>query len=1036
MKSVRFYLALIILIALEASILLFNYGREVTHHLALLEATRQTAVASVLDSYQRIIEVFYDERFNQPPTAALLSKAANSGEKDQDELRERLYNRFISSYENLQSKGIQSLQFILADGQSFLRFENPGLHSEQLMSHRPMLKSVMNGFPQGGIVEYDPVYPSYRFAFPIKQDNLVVGIVDLGVSFEAIRNSLIKLDSMENTHYWLLLKASNFASIMTPEAKSHYRSSNLDQKFLLEKLQTDQQHSKSLNRIESYLQSNPELQQALESEQGFASEICLQTNECYTVSLQALRDSNQNTTAYILSYSTADQLRQMRSSHLTVFLLGSILISIALYIFNRWLQITQRLRTISDHMAEGLYVTDTTGKLLYVNPTACEILKYSRSQLIGRNVQDLLYSDKRGKPVRRDASAIQKHNLSGTNFRSENEHFRCQDGSTIRASVVCSPVWNNGALSGSVVLFRDITHEYEIQRRQKRSDIALSSLAEGVMVTDAEGRIEAVNKAFSEITGYQEHEVLGKNPRLMKSGQHDDDFYKSMWERLILEGEWEGEIWNRRKNGQIYPELLRITSVIGKDGNITEYVATFSDITEKRQHEMQLHQLAYTDPLTKLHNRTAFIETFGHALAHAQRRKTRCALLYLDLDRFKKINDTLGHDFGDKVLLESAQRLNQAVRNEDEVARLGGDEFIVLLEDISQDDAAARVARKIVSLLGQPINLEPHTLHVTASVGIAIYPDDGNDLTTLLKNADAAMYMAKREGRNGFHYFTSAMAEKEENRFKLEIDLHTALMNDEFLLQYQPKVNLPSGKTIGYEALLYWQHPRLGLLSAGEFLSVAHDAGVMRDITHWVINESCNQMLEWLDQGLDPGRMAINIDTHTFNSSDAYDQICRTVELAGISPRRIELEIAESGLLEKPVDDPFWEQLIQLGYTLSIDDFGTGVSSLHRLIHLPVTTLKIDQSLIGGIQHDEDDCSIIRTVVAMGKGLGLNILAEGVENQTQLDFLCEIGCDQGQGFLFARPQSSVTITDSLTRHLDSHAQPKDACLQQGIKTPL
>jgi diguanylate cyclase (GGDEF)-like protein/PAS domain S-box-containing protein len=661
-----------------------------------------------------------------------------------------------------------------------------------------------------------------------------------------------------------------------------------------------------------------------------------------------------------------------------------------------------------------MYVANTKNKIVYVNPTTCSILKYSKKQLLGQDVHDLLHCDDQGKPLQSQTCTIQCHALRGEKYSSDDEHFRCRDGRVIRINMTSSPIWSNGILTGSVVLFRDITQEHEISVRQRRSEVALSSLAEGVMVTDTSGHIEAVNRAFSVITGYEEREVLGKKPSLLKSGQHNEAFYQEMWNRLILDGQWEGEVWNRRKSGQIYPERLRISSVLSEAGNVTAYVATFSDVTEQRQHEVQLQNLAYTDPLTKLHNRTAFMEMFGHALAHAKRRHKRCALLYLDLDRFKKINDTLGHDIGDKVLIESAQRLNQAVRNEDEVARLGGDEFIILLEDIRQDDAPARVARKIVSLLCQPIDLAPHTLHVTASVGISIYPDDGNDTTTLLKNADTAMYMAKREGRNGYHYFTQAMAEKEESRYKLEIDLHAALMNDEFCLRYQPKVNLYTGKTIGFEALLFWHHPDRGLLSAGDFLSVAHDAGVMRDITNWVINEACNQMLVWLDQGLDPGRMAINIDTHTFNSDDAYDQICRTIELTGVSPKRIELEIAESGLLEKPFDDPFWGQLVELGFTLSIDDFGTGVSSLYRLKHLPVTTLKIDQSFTWGIEHDEEHRTIIQTVIAMGKNLGLNILAEGVENHRQLHFLCEIGCDEGQGHLFSKPQPAVAVTELLT----------------------
>ncbi|MET0050004.1 MAG: GGDEF domain-containing phosphodiesterase, partial [Candidatus Thiodiazotropha sp.] len=335
-------------------------------------------------------------------------------------------------------------------------------------------------------------------------------------------------------------------------------------------------------------------------------------------------------------------------------------------------------------------------------------------------------------------------------------------------------------------------------------------------------------------------------------------------------------------------------------------------------------------------------------------------------------------------------------------------------------NAPARVARKIVSLLGQPICLEPHVLHVTTSVGIAVYPEDGQDANTLLKNADAAMYMAKREGRNGFHYFTEAMAKREHNRFKLEIDLHSALLNEEFLLRYQPKVDLHNDRIIGVEALLYWQHPQQGLLSAGEFLSVAHDAGVMRDITNWVINASCDQMLSWLDQGLDPGRLAINIDALTFNSSDAYDQICRTVELTGVSPHHVELEVSENGLLDKPFDDPLWRQLTDLGFTLSIDDFGTGESSLYRLKHLPVTTLKIDQSFVRDIETDEDDRSIIRTVIRMGQSLGLRILAEGVENERQHQFVRDLGCDEAQGYFYSKPREAEKITVLLEQARDEN----------------
>ncbi|MEW8281001.1 MAG: EAL domain-containing protein [Candidatus Thiodiazotropha taylori] len=1014
MKSIKFIAALIFLIGLQAGLLLFDYWREIDHQLERAEATRQTVITTVLKSYRRIIEVFHKERFNQPPTASLLAKAANSDEQQQVELRKRLYQRFITSYKHLQQEGIHGLQFILPDGRIFLRFDEPGQFGDVILEHRPMLKGALSGFPQGGVLEYDPASPSHRFAFPILHQDQVVGIIDFGVAFEAIRKTLRQLSTMQETHFLLVLKRELYETVTNPQLNPAYRTTRINPGLLLEVTRQSHDQLSSLNKIEAQLETKAPLHLALDQNQAFTEEICIKADECFIVSLQALWDNRQMASGYILSYSAVTELRNLRSKHLTLFLIGIILTSLALYAFNHWLQTTRRLQTISDHMAEGMYVTDTKGYINYVNPKACNILSYKKHQLLGQNAHQLFHCNEQGKSLADQPCMILQHNLSGDHCHSEELHFKCRDGRTIRTSIVCSPIWSNGSLAGSVVLFRDITREHETKRRQYRSDVALSSLAEGVMVTDADAKIEAVNKAFSQITGYQEEEVLGKRPNFLKSGQHDDLFYEEMWDRLILDGHWEGEIWNRRKNGQIYPELLRITSVVGEAGNVSSYVATFSDVTEKRRHEMELHNLAYTDPLTQLHNRAAFLEMFDHALAHTERRNTRCALLYLDLDRFKKINDTLGHDMGDKVLQISAERLNQAVRNNDEVARLGGDEFIVLLEDIHHDDAPARVARKIISLLSQPINLEPHTLHITTSIGIAIYPDDGDDTTTLLKNADAAMYMAKREGRNGYHYFTKAMAKKEENRFKLEIDLHTALMNDEFLLRYQPKVDLYSGETTGFEALLYWQHPQRGLLSAGEFLSVAHDAGVMREITHWVINEACSQMQSWLDQGLNPGRMAINIDTHTFNSSDAYDQICRTVEMSGVSPHSIELEIAESGLLEKPFDDPFWDQLVKLGFTLSIDDFGTGVSSLYRLKRLPVTTLKIDQSFIQNIEHDEQDRSIICTVIAMGKSLGLKILAEGVENHRQLHFLSEIGCDEGQGHLFSKPQPPLMITDLLS----------------------
>ncbi len=1016
MKVLRFFVSLSLLIGLEASILLFNYWRDIEHHLLIFEHMQQTALSSALDSYQRMLEVIHGERFELPSTADLLIKATHTDTEGREQIRSQLLDRYQATFSRLTGKGVRTLQFVLPNGHSLLHLSKPDLPEQDLLATRPMLRQVLAGYPQASLFENDPLCPCYFFAFPISSGGRIIGAVDFGVPFEAIRDAMHQ--SLEpEVHFELLLDRVPFAKSrhLYGQTSTPLHNSAIHPDYLSIGGEDSRLTGSALTRIKHQLRSNPQIQSALAQGTDLSREICLTGEACYAVNLNVVPDSQMRKRGYILTISQLTATHQLRRTYWTAFLLGSSLIIFALYTFHHWLQTTQRLRTVSDHMAEGMYVLDTSGKILYINPAACQILDYSKQQLNGQAAHKLFHCHADGKPLSLSEYPLLQHTMRGEQYQCDDEHFRCRDGSVIRVGVLSSPFWTASGLSGSVVLFRDITREYEVQKRQQRSEVALSTLAEGVMVTRPDGYIETVNSAFCEITGYSEAEVLGKKPDILKSGRHDKAFYSSLWKQLIIEGHWEGEIWNRRKNGQIYPEFLRITRVTDEQGNVTDYVATFTDITEKRNQEQQLHKLAYTDPLTQLHNRVAFLEMFERTLAHAERQSSRCALLYLDLDRFKKINDTLGHQFGDQLLVEIANRLDQAVRADDVVARLGGDEFIVLLEDIRQDNAPARVARKIVSLLGQPISLDPHVLHVTTSIGIAVYPEDGRDANTLLKNADSAMYMAKREGRNGFHYFTEAMAKREHNRFKLEIDLHSALLNEEFLLRYQPKIDLNDDRIVGVEALLYWQHPQRGLLNAGEFLSVAHDAGVMRDVTNWVINASCDQMLGWLDQGLNPGRLAINIDTLTFNSSDAYDQIFRTVELTGVSPNHVDLEISENGILEKPFDDPLWRQLVDLGFTLSIDDFGTGESSLYRLKHLPVTTLKIDQSFIRDIETDEDDRSIIRTVIRMGQSLGLRILAEGVENKRQRDFVKNMGCDEAQGYFYSKPVDAARIATILEK---------------------
>lgn len=1020
MRAARLPLVILLMLTVLALVLSANYWREIEVRQRFLMTAQEMALTSRLQSYRRLVEVLNENLFSRPEVGAMLAEADRADEAGRARLRERLHRQFYPTYSNLKRNDFRALQFVLADGRSFLRFNLPDLHDDPVARRRPILRQALAGEAPTPALETGGIYPGYRFAFPIRHDGEVAGAVDFCLSFEVILQSLSKADGYVDSYNQFMLRKGLLDMANPPGlVRDLYRESHISPNYVVEAAAGSERPEGDRHLIETIhreLRNDTALQRAMQRGEAVSQVVCHYLNSCHAVILQPVADSRQRTAGYILSYIPMEGVVYLQRSHLAAFLFGSLLIGMTAMALRRWLETNNRLRTISDHMAEGMYVMDESGAIIYVNPTACEILRYPEEQLLGMQAHRLFHARANDESDTPACCPIRTRAEVGDIFRSEEERFRCRDGSVIRVSIVGSPLWSDDSLSGCVVLFRDITAEYEVRLRLQRSDVAFSSLSEAVMVTSPDGTIQAVNRAFSQITGYAEEEVIGNTPRLLKSGRHDTAFYQALWNSIIDEGRWEGDVWNRRKCGEIYPEHLHIVAVKGTDEAPTGFVATFSDVTEKRRQEQTLRQLAYHDPLTGLHNRAAFLEMFEHALGHAERRQSRLALLYLDLDRFKKINDTLGHVIGDQVLEESAARLRQVVRSDDEVARLGGDEFIIMLEDFAHVDSPARVARKTLSLLGQPIYIDPHVLHVTTSIGIALYPDDGHDATSLLKNADAAMYMAKREGRNGFHYFTPAMAEKAENRFNLEIDLHTALLNDEFRLYYQPKVDLASGRISGLEALLRWEHPKRGLLSPRAFLKVAHDAGVMRDITHWVITESCRQLQEWLDAGLQPGRIAINVDSHTFNSRDAYDQIGRTVEIAGISPRLVELEIPESGLLEKSFDDEFWRLLVDMGFELSIDDFGIGESSLLRLKHLPVTTLKIDKSFIRDIDSDENDRAIIRTVIAMGKSLGVRVLAEGVEDVRQLRFLRETGCDEVQGHLFSPPLQAALIPSLLAAH--------------------
>ncbi|HFC53513.1 MAG TPA: EAL domain-containing protein [Gammaproteobacteria bacterium] len=555
------------------------------------------------------------------------------------------------------------------------------------------------------------------------------------------------------------------------------------------------------------------------------------------------------------------------------------------------------------------------------------------------------------------------------------------------------------------------------QRDLKRAAVVFEGTSEGIIITDSQHRIVAVNRAFTRITGYTLEEVRGKNPSLLQSGRHDEAFFQAMWQSLNETGQWQGEIWNRRKNGQIYPELLTVNVVQDKDGKTTHHVGIFSDISQIKETEYKLAHLAHHDPLTELPNRLLFHDRLEQAILRAQREGNRAAILFLDLDRFKNINDSMGHAKGDLLLQRVAERLKEAMRADDTIARLGGDEFVLIIESLKSRGNAAAVAKHILSLFRQPFCLENQEVFVDASAGISIYPDDGEDAQTLVRNADAAMYRAKAEGRNNFQFYTSELTAHATERLTLENQLRRALERDEFELYYQPQFSLKNGDGLdGVEALIRWQQSEQGLILPDRFVPVAEETGLIVPIGEWVLRTACTQHQSWVADGYRPIRMAVNLSARQFHHPDLARMVAAILEETGMPPSSLELELTESIIMRDAEGTiKMLHELSEMGIILSIDDFGTGYSSLSYMKHFPINRLKIDQSFVRDITNGKLEAEMIIPIIALGHSMKLQVLAEGVEIEEQLHYLKEQGCDEAQGYIYSRPLPPDQVTKFMVK---------------------
>ncbi|MGZ8195801.1 MAG: bifunctional diguanylate cyclase/phosphodiesterase [Methylosarcina sp.] len=664
----------------------------------------------------------------------------------------------------------------------------------------------------------------------------------------------------------------------------------------------------------------------------------------------------------------------------------------------------EKLRAYLDNISDTIWLIDSNLNIAYVSPNVQRFLGFLPRELTGRPSSSVIHRD--------------DMNIVNSAYRYMMRHagephtiqYRISDkkGRWIYVESTGVNLLGNKEIRGILVSMRDIT-----ERRQAESDLRIAATAfesrEGMFITDANSVILRVNRTFTTITGYTAEEAIGKKPNLLKSGRQNSDFYDAMWASIRRTGAWEGELWNRRKNGEIYPEHITITAVKDANGIVTNYVATLNDITVHKAAADKIERLALYDSLTGLPNRQLLRDRLVSALASSNRSGRKGALLFIDLDNFKTLNDTLGHDMGDLLLQQVARRLESCVREGDTVARLGGDEFVVMLEDLSERafESAAQteaIGDKILDSLTLPYSLAMQDYYSTSSIGATLFNGHEQSIDELLKQADIAMYQAKTSGRNALRFFDLQMQARITARVRMEADLRFALAENQFKLYYQPQV-CHNHQILGAEALIRWLHPIYGLVSPADFIPLAEETGLIIPLGQWILETACAQIKTWESNALYSHlQIAVNVSARQFRQTDFVDQVCQILRCTAINPDRLKLELTESLLLDD-IDDCIRKMnaLREAGVFFSMDDFGTGHSSLAYLTQLPLDQLKIDRSFIHNIGEKEADAVIVQTIIGMSKNLGMKVIAEGVENESQRAFLEHLGCSIYQGYLFSEP---------------------------------
>ncbi|MCJ8169685.1 sensor domain-containing protein [Atopomonas sediminilitoris] len=697
-----------------------------------------------------------------------------------------------------------------------------------------------------------------------------------------------------------------------------------------------------------------------------------------------------------------------------------------------------RYRALTESLREVIWTTDAEFKVDYVSPMAEPLLGVLPNQLTGRGYLNFVADPRQLMPANAELQNLREAltSMSRLSVLRENHasyqitlDFLHSAGHKVPLDITVSLQWDaNGRFKGLLGLARDVTEQRRAERELRMAATVFDHSTAAVMVTDPAGFIVKVNNTFTQIMGYHNDDLVDQRPNHLTADRQEEASLASIQQELMNRGRWEGELWLKRNNGEAFPAWVGVTGVDDAEGDLVSFVCFFVDISERKASEQRIHRLAYYDPLTSLPNRSLFQDRLHAALQHAGRHNEWVALMFLDLDRFKPINDSLGHAAGDRLLKEVAERLSHCADVEYTVARMGGDEFTILLSGPTQRDEALNqtmhLAESVLAQLTQPFRLERRDFFVTGSIGIALFPQDGAEANQLMKNADTAMYHAKEMGRNNFQFYQADMNARALERLELESDLRHAVEQHEFELFYQPQFARDGQSLVGAEALIRWRHPTRGLISPAMFIPVLEELGLIIQVGEWSLQQACNQVLAWDAAGLVLPKVSVNLSARQFEDHSLGSRVANALAASGLPAKRLELELTESILMHNVEDTlPLIDSFKRLGLTLAIDDFGTGYSSLSYLKQLPIDLLKIDRSFVDGLPDGQQDTQIARAIIAMAHSLNMQVIAEGVETAEQLQFLQEHGCDEFQGYLLGKPMPAEEfLMRCKSRSIHQHSQ--------------